>query len=205
MRITQGQSAVAGLVLGFAATAAQAQPADGFYGGLGLSFSHAESDAGTGTGASDAGLTGLSLLVGNRWRRGGYSLGLELDTDLSFGGGMDPAPSGDCLLSADGDYMCEHDATVRLRGVAATQIGGSEIFGAVGLGAAFGSFADSATTNQTGSVYGLSVGAGVSYPLRDNLTLRGEVNYDNFSETGQGDGSADYEAVSARVMAVFNF
>jgi hypothetical protein len=179
----------------------------GPYTGVGLSFANGTSTAQTGTGASDGNVTGLSVVLGNKWDRGGLSYAVELGADVALDSSVSPvAPSGDCGDDADGAYMCSQDATVRLRGLIGTQLGEAEVFGAMGIGAAFGDFATDTSSVGSGSVYGLTFGTGVTYPVNDSLSIRGEVNYDYFTGPDQRDGTdSEWDALSARVMAIFNF
>jgi opacity protein-like surface antigen len=192
--------AAAGLVA--SAQGALAQAEGGPYAGAGLSFAHAESDVST--VGSEGDLTALSFVLGNKWIRGNYSYAIELDADVNVSGKL--KQDGPCGVDATGPYMCEQDATVRLRGLVGTPLGDAELFGAVGVGATFGTFATGETSTGSGSVYGLSLGAGVNYPIRDGMSVRGEVNYDNFNNADQPFGQdSDWESLSVRLMAVFNF
>lgn len=194
--------AATGLVL--MAQAAQAQVAGGPYAGVGLSFAHGESEAGVGPVGSEGDLTALSFVLGNKWIRGNVSYGVELDADVNVAGKL--KPDGTCGVDAIESYMCEQDATLRLRGLLGAPLGDAELFGAVGVGATFGTFATGETTTGSGKVYGLTFGAGVTYPVSDGMSIRGEVNYDNFTNADQNDNqTSDWNALSIRVMAVFNF
>ena len=192
--------AAAGLLA--SAQGALAQAEGGPYAGAGLSFAHAESDASA--AGSEGDLTALSFVLGNKWIRGNYSYAIELDADVNVAGKL--KQDGPCGVDAIESYMCEQDATVRLRGLVGTPLGDAELFGAVGVGATFGTFATGETTTGSGSVYGLSLGAGLNYPVGDGMNIRGEVNYDNFSNADQPLGQdSDWESLSVRLMAVFNF
>lgn len=177
------------------------------YTGVGLSFANSNSTAITGTGSSDGDLTALSIVLGKKWDRGPLSYALELGADIGFDDTVAPSVgNGACGVDADGAYMCSHDGTLRLRGLVGTQLGDAELFGALGVGAAFGDFATAPTTIASGSVYGLTVGTGISYPVNDNISIRGEVHYDYFTGSDQAGGTeSEWDAVSARVMAIFNF
>lgn len=195
-------SAVTGLVL--MAQGAQAQAQGGPYAGVGLSFSHGESQAVNGPAGSEGDLTAVSFVLGKRWIRGDISFGVEMDADVNVAGKL--KQDGTCGVDATESYMCEQDATLRLRGLVGAPLGDAELFGAVGVGATFGTFATGETTTASGKVYGLTFGAGVSYPVSDGMSIRGEVNYDNFTKADQKDNqSSDWNALSVRVMAVFNF
>lgn len=194
--------AAAGLVL--MAQGALAQSDGGPYAGIGLSFVHGKSEAENGPAGSEGDLTGLSFVVGNKWVRGNVSYAVELDADVSIAGKL--KQDGLCGVDAIESYMCEQDGTVRLRGMVGAPLGDAELFGAMGVGATFGTFATGESTTASGKVYGLSFGAGVNYPFRDGMSIRGEVNYDNFSNADQHDDQeSDWNALSVRVMAVFNF
>lgn len=185
------------------AQVALAQAGGGPYAGVGLSFAQAESDVSAAVG-SEGDLTALSFVLGNKWIRGNYSYAIELDADINMGGTL--TPDGPCGSAATGPYMCDQDATVRLRGLVGRPLGDAELFGAVGVGATFGTFATGETTTGSGSVYGLSLGAGVNYPIRDGMSVRGEINYDNFTNADQPfEQESDWDALSVRLMAVFNF
>lgn len=186
------------------AQAGLAQMGAGPYAGTGLSFAHGESEAGVGPVGSEGDLTGLSFVLGNKWIRGNASYAVELDADVNVAGKL--KQDGPCGVDAIGSYMCEQDATLRLRGLVGRPLGDAELFGAVGLGATFGTFATGEDTTGSGKVYGLSLGAGVTFPLRDGISIRGEVNYDNFTKADQPFGQeSDWNALSVRLMAVFNF
>lgn len=186
------------------AQAAHAQAEGGPYAGVGLSFAHGESEAVNGPAGSEGDLTALSFVLGNKWIRGNVSYGIELDADVNVAGKL--KQDGPCGVDAIESYMCEQDATLRLRGLVGTPLGEAELFGALGVGATFGTFATGETTTASGKVYGLSFGAGVNYPVSDGVSLRGEVNYDNFNNADQNDNQeSDWNALSIRLMAVFNF
>jgi opacity protein-like surface antigen len=183
---------------------ALAQAVAGPYAGVGLSFAHGESEAGVGPVGSEGDLTALSFVLGNKWVRDDLSYAIELDADVNVGG--DLKQDGPCGVDAIESYMCEQDSTVRLRGLVGTPLGDAELFGAVGVGATFGTFATGETSTGSGSVYGLTLGAGVNYPLRNGMNIRGEVNYDNFNNADQpSDQESDWNSLSVRLMAVFNF
>lgn len=177
------------------------------YTGVGLSFSNGTSTAVTGTGSSDSEIASLSFILGKKWDNGQLSYGVELGADIGLDTSATPvAGAGACGVDAVGAYMCSPDATLRLRGLVGTQLGDAELFGALGVGATFGDFATTATTIGSGSVYGLTVGTGVSYPVSNNVSIRGELNYDYFTGSDQPGGTeSEWDALSARVMAIFNF
>lgn len=194
---------LAAVGLAGSAQVALAQAGGDPYAGVGLSFAHAESDASADVG-SEGDLTALSFVLGNKWVRGNYSYAIELDADVNIAGKL--KQDGPCGVDAIESYMCEQDATLRLRGLVGRPLGDAELFGAVGVGATFGTFATGETMTGSGSVYGLSLGAGLSYPVNDGMNIRGEVNYDNFSKADQPFGQeSDWESLSVRLMAVFNF
>lgn len=193
--------AAAGLAVSAGGALAQAEA--GPYAGVGLSFAQADSDVAAAAGSAGD-LTGLSFVLGNKWIRGNYSYAIELDADVTLGGAM--TSDGACETDATGPYMCDPDATLRLRGLLGRSLGDAELFGAVGVGATFGTFATGETTTGSGSVYGLSLGAGLSYPVGDGVNIRGEVNYDSFGNADQPFGQeSDWNSLSVRLMAVFNF
>ena len=197
-----------GILTLLAPVLAQAQTQPGLYVGGGLSFTSADSTASTngvsGSGSSTGELFGLSIVSGYLWSGGGtWNFGAELDADFSLNGAIDGAS---CGSAATGAYMCDHKATVRLRGIVTTQVGAGTIFGALGVGVALGDFADGPFTVSSGSVYGASVGVGFVRPIGGNASIRGELNYDMFNNADQFGGQAsDWSAVSARVMAIFQF
>lgn len=188
--------------LAVSAQGALAQAEAGPYAGVGLSFAQGESDA-SGVG-SEGDLTALSFVLGNKWIRGNLSYAIELDADVNVAGTL--TQDGPCGVDAIDSYMCEQDGTLRLRGLVGTPLGDAELFGAVGVGATYGTFATGEDTTGSGKVYGLTLGAGVNYPLREGMNIRGEVNYDNFNKADQPFGQeSDWESLSVRLMAVFNF
>jgi len=183
---------------------AQAQSQPGFYAGAGLSYTDAESTAFVVFSERSTGnLAGVSVVGGYVWDQGTWKIGAELDADISIDGAMD---SAFCGTAATGEYMCDQTATVRLRGIVATQVGAGTLFGALGVGAVFGDFATNTATVASSSVSGLSVGAGFIRPFGNNFSLRGELNYDLFDQSNQPFGlSSEWKAISARVMAVRSF
>lgn len=192
------------IILALTVYPALAQSDAGRYAGVGLSFAHGESEAGLGSAGSDGDLTGLSFVLGNKWMRGNVSYALEFDADVNVGGKL--TQDGVCGVDAIAPYMCEQDATLRLRGLVGAPLGDAELFGAVGVGATFGTFATGEDTTGSGKVYGLTFGAGVNYPLRDGMSIRGEVNYDDFFQADQPmDQESEWNALSVRLMAIFNF
>jgi len=198
-----------GISILLAPALAQAQTQPGFYGGAGLSFTSAESTAVPGgSGTSTGELFGVSVVGGYLWNGGGtWNFGAELDADISLDGAMDNAF---CGIGATGAYMCDLQATVRLRGIVATEVGAGTIFGALGVGAAFGDFATNPANFGPGSIYGVSVGAGFVRPIGGNASIRGEVNYDMFNNANQPifafpGLASEWSAVSARVMVIFPF
>lgn len=198
---------IASAMLGFTSSIAAAESASGIYGGVGFFYGDLNSEITDGSGHSGAGSSsanpsGLAFVFGNKWDQGTYSIGFELDGDISLDGDTD----GRCGASASGAYMCEHKLTLRLRGIVSKQFNSVEVFGALGFGMALGDFADSPSTIESASVKGLSIGAGASFPVSAKVSIRGEVNYDGFGSSNQSFGySSEYDAVSARVMAIYKF
>jgi opacity protein-like surface antigen len=198
---------IASAMLGFMSSVAAAQSTSGLYGGVGFFYGDLNSeitDASgfSGTGSSEVNPSGLAFVFGNKWDQGTYSIGFELGGDISLDGDTD----GRCGAGATGAYMCEHKVTLRLRGIISKQFGSVEVFGALGLGMALGDFATSPIGIESASVKGVSIGAGASFPINAKVSIRGEVNYDDFGSSSQSFGfSSEYDAVSARVLAIYKF
>jgi opacity protein-like surface antigen len=196
------------LALAIAATTAAPAVAQEFYFGGGLAYSSGTSDNVTGGGGeSDLSAGMLTLLVGQRFAAGSGFWGWETSADLSFGAETENTDNGfPCSDGAEGSYLCSQDATLRLVGIYGMPVGqGTELFGSLGVGMMTGDFADSSSSVESASTYGLTVGAGVNVAVGNELTARGEVIYDSFTNTTQDEYSSDYKGTTFRLVLVRKF
>jgi hypothetical protein len=189
------------LVMALAAMIPATASAQDFYFGGGLAYSTGESDP-TFTGSNselDAGM--VTLIVGQRFAAGNGFWGWETSADLSFGAETEEVGTGGtCAVDgADGPYLCEHAATLRLVGIYGAPIGqGSEIFGSLGLGMMTGDYADDVGSVESAMTYGLTVGVGVNREFGNGLIGRGEIIYDNFNRDTQEFYNSNYSGATVR-------
>ena len=196
--------------LAAAAIASSASAQELYYGG-GLTYTHGESTPEFGgTATLDAPM--LSLIVGQRYGAGSGSTfwGWEANGDFSFGADTDgPGVLTTCGASAgaDGPYLCQQQATVRVVGVYGTALAnGMEVFGTLGFGALLGDFATSSSTSASGSVYGATVSLGLSREVATNMAVRGEVIYDKFDTANQSGGFvSNYTGTTVRLALIRKF
>ena len=200
---------IVSVAIGVSSTVVLAEPSNGLYAGAGLFYSSIDSETvrgglPPGPYRTNGSPSGISFVFGNKWDHGNYNIGVELDGDISLDGETD-GPCGAAV--AAGPYMCEHKATLRLRGTVSKQVGAVEMFGAIGIGTALGDAAITPTATSSVSLRGMSIGAGVSFPVGTNMNIRGEVNYDDFGSSSHNSvfHESDYQATSVRLMAIYDF
>jgi Outer membrane protein beta-barrel domain len=191
-------AALAGLV----PAAASAQE---FYYGGGLGYTSGTSILfGTDTSELQTGV--VTLVFGQRYAAGNGFWAWETSADLSFGAETDFQGFVCSVDGADGPYLCQHDATLRLVGIYGAPIGqGMEIYGSLGLGALLGDYADNSNSVESAMTYGLTVGVGINRDFGNGLTARGEVIYDNFNRDTQEFYNSNYQGTSVRVALLRKF
>ena len=191
---------------GVLACAGQIALADGPYYGGGLAIYSSKSAEATGSPVESEDVYGaIGATVGYRWDRGTTFFGLEADADIAFNSDFEYA-NVECSVAADGPYYCEHDATLRLRGVIGGPVGAFEGFASLGVAAMQGQGATSPTTTDRGVNTGYTVGLGLQNDLA-NGKMRYEIVYDNFENTTTKPGGIyepDFESVSFKVSYLFN-
>jgi Outer membrane protein beta-barrel domain len=195
------------LVAAFAATASSSASAQEFYFGGGLAYTSGTSKSEDGNSSElDAGM--LTLILGQRFAAGSGFWGWETSADLSFGSETEESSIGAvCSVDgANGPYLCEHKATVRLVGLYGVPIAdGTEVFGSLGVGMMLGDYANSPTTVESAYTYGATVGLGVNRDFGGGLVARGEVIYDSFNRDTQEFYESDYSGTSLRVALIRKF
>ena len=195
-----------------ALTAATATADPGYYYGIGLAYSAADSEAFAGGGRfSDANGAALGLTFGYRFESTNAFYGPELDADLFLSGDLANSITGvECSGGATGPYYCNRKATIRLRGIyGQSMANGLEWFGALGLGVMIGDGAihPSGITDR-GVNGGVTVGLGLQKRLNAGGMLRGEVIHDRFNNTLTkpiGMGEPTYKATTLKVSYIMNF
>lgn len=177
-----------------------------YYGGAGLSYSSASSQSASSSSEGD--LFGLSLTSGIRFdTSSSIFYGAEIDGEINLSG--DLAFTGNGLTCADGSaadaYFCDQNATLRLRGLVGTNIGGFDVFGTVGYGAAHGLGAiDEDGSTQTVVSAGLTYGVGAQTSFGGG-TARLEVIRDDFSNNLQGNFDPEWSATSVKASYLWSF
>jgi hypothetical protein len=176
------------------------------YAGGGLAYVSGESDYGVPADTADLSAGAGSIILGSRYELANGFWAVEGNADLSLGAGTEAAGGGVCGVSANGPYLCEHKATVRLVGIYGFETAsGLEIFGSLGYGIVYGDFADNTASVGSGHVGGATVGIGVSQPMGGGA-IRGEIIHDRFTSANQSGGyESDYTATSARVSYIMKF
>ncbi|MHC0052455.1 outer membrane protein [Actibacterium sp. D379-3] len=181
---------------------------EGFYAGFGFGLTDMESQAEFG-GTSEGALPMVALTAGYRAEADRFFYGAEIDADMSLDGNLDyqGTECGDGF--ANGPYYCEHDATLRLRGVIGTDLTPQlEGFATLGYGVMWGKGAvagDGSTDNGVNS--GVTVSLGLQHMMQKGK-LRYELIYDDFGNTGEKPADLykpDYQAVSLRLMYLMSF
>ncbi len=195
------------VVAAFAATAGSVASAQEFYFGGGLAYTSGTSQSEFGNSSDlDAGM--LSLIIGQRFAAGTGFWGWETNADLSFGSETKESTFGAVCSTdgANGPYLCEHKATVRLVGVYGVPVGaGTEVFGSLGVGVMLGDYADSPTSVESARTYGATAGLGLSRDFGGGLTARGEVIYDSFDRNSQEFYDSSYYGTSLRMALIRKF
>lgn len=186
---------------------AQASLADGPYYGVGLAFYGAQSDAPVGSFApSEDYYAALGGTVGYRWDRSGNFIGAEADLDLAIGSDFENTNGATCSDGATAPYYCEHQATLRLRGIIGAPLGGMEGFASLGFAAMQGEGAISGSDTDRGVNTGYTVGFGMQSQMA-NGTIRYELIYDNLENTSTKSGGVeepDFESISLKATYLFN-
>ena len=166
----------------FFAGAAAAEPT--FYLGGGLSFGTATSLPAPGSPLSDASTgnpVALGATVGVRGGAGNLFFGAELDADIALSGTMDFGGVTCADGFANAPYFCSQDATVRIRGILGTDLGGYELFGTLGYGVMFGQGAiNPGGATDAGSVGGVTYGLGIQTDMGAGM-VRAELIRDDFN------------------------
>lgn len=143
--------------------------------------------------------------IGYRWDQPTAFFGAEADLDIAFGSDFE-ASGTECSDGATGPYYCEHNATLRLRGVVGAPLGGFEGFASLGFAAMQGQGATSPTTTERGVNTGYTFGLGLQNDMGAGK-LRYELVYDNLenvSTNPNGGGDPTFESVSLKVTYLFN-
>lgn len=195
-----------GLAVVFVATlTTQIAYADGLYYGGGVAFYQSESK-----GAPDSTLTSsdeyaaIGLTAGYRVDRPGMFLGAEADLDIA--GSNDFIERGyECPNFVPSPYYCEHDATLRLRGVIGVPVGPLEGFASLGFAVMEGEAGSTPTSTDRGVNRGYTVGLGLQTEF-GNGQVRLEMVYDelNHAVVNPGTGDPSFESLSAKLSFLFN-
>ena len=199
--------AILGLCTGLSGPAV----ADGFYGGGGLSYSTAMTSADTiGYREAEDQYPMLGLVAGYEWDLGGVGLAAEISGDFALGSDfVETSLNVACDNGAQGTYFCTHDATLRLRAVAAFDLdNGYTFLGSAGYGMIWGDASTSPLNRGPASSSGYTVGVGLERASANGLTHRVELIYDNFdtirSTSGGGSGNnRGFEAVTLSYRILF--
>lgn len=185
---------------------AQAALADGPYYGGGLAIYSSKSQATSGSGPESEDVYGaIGATVGYRWDQPSSFVGLEADLDLAFNSDFEFSGTP-CSTAASAPYYCEHNATLRLRGVIGAPLGAFEGFASLGFAAMQGEGATSPTTTDRGVNTGYTVGLGLQNDVATGK-LRYEIVYDNLENVSTnpgGGGDPTFESVSLKVSYLFN-
>ncbi len=179
---------------------------EGFYFGLGLGFTAAESPDGEVSGiVSEADFGVLALTGGYRWDLPGTFVAAEIDLDLSLGAEFEESESGrTCEQGADGPHFCSHDATVRLRGLYGGPVGSYEAFVSGGLAVVIGDSAVDGFEQESNTNLGVTLGLGLQRAYGGSM-VRGELIYDRADRSlSEPQGfDPDYEAVTVKATFLF--
>lgn len=198
----RSMTSCAAIALMASAPAALADP--GFYYGVGLGFSSMESfDGAASTSEADTFVLGLTL--GYRWENMAMFYGLELDADLSGGADFEEVLSGaTCAVGAIGPYWCNHDSTVRFRGlVGQTMASGTELFGSLGVVSVHGDSAVAPAATASIHSTGYTIGIGLQQDFT-GMTGRLELIYDQADNSNNPGGfDPDYKAVTLKSTLLF--
>lgn len=184
--------------------AGQAAFADGPYYGGGLAVYSSSSVSNPGSTAAEDVYAGVGLTAGYRWDQATNFVAIEADGDVTFGSDFE-RNSVACSDAAQAPYYCEHNATVRLRGLFGVPIGNFDGFASAGFAMMNGRLATSPLNRTDASNTGYTIGFGLEQDLSGN-TIRYELIYDNLEEKSSGNGNPDvtFESISAKVSYLFN-
>jgi Outer membrane protein beta-barrel domain len=191
----------------FTAIAQSAWAQEGLYWGIGLGYSSMESapyPSVPQTAVVETAVLGATL--GYRFPQAGR-LAYSVEGDLDLSQAAFEFEGVPCSDEADAPYYCTHAATLRLRGLAAFELGnGWEAFGSGGLGVVFGTSATDSNVQENAATAGYTVGLGVQ-GLAGRGTARIEVIYDNFEGTVTNGESYDptYTATTLKATYLFSF
>lgn len=184
----------------------QASFADGLYYGAGIAVYNATSEQTPGAGFESEDTYGaIGGTIGYRFDQPTTFFGAEADLDIAFGSDFEVFGTA-CSVAASGPYYCEHNATLRLRGIVGAPFGNFEGFASLGFAAMQGQGATSATTTNRGVNTGYTVGLGLQNDMGSGK-LRYELVYDNLENVSTnpgGGGEPTFEAVSLKVTYLFN-
>lgn len=179
-----------------------------FYLGGGFAYSSGKSEGIVRGHKSDLQAGMVTLILGQRFAAGNGFWGWETSADLSFGAETEQVGiGGTCAADgADGPYLCQHDATLRLVGIYGTPVGQRmEVYGSLGLGMMLGDYADNTDSVESAYTYGLTVGVGLNREFGNGLIGRGEIIYDNFSSDTQEFYDSDYTGTTVRLTLLRKF
>ncbi len=179
--------------------------ADGPYygGGVAIYSSKSEPAPGAGIDSEDV-YAAIGGTIGYRWDQPTVFFGVEADADIAFGSDFEYSGTA-CSDAASAPYYCEHNATLRLRGVVGAPVGSFEGFASLGVAAMQGQGADSPTSTSRGVNTGYTVGLGLQNDFNAGK-LRYEIVYDNLENvsTNPDGGDPTFESVSLKVSYLFN-
>lgn len=203
------RSGILAVFLGLALVVAGQGQAQQLYAGGGLAFTNGNSDnVSGGSGGSSLHAPELSLVFGQRFNANRAFFGWETNADFSFGSGTEGSQTGaGCDAGATGSYLCDQEVTYRLVGYLGTTLNnGLGLFGTFGVGGLNGEFADDFGSAGSGSIYGLTGSLGLSHSMFNDMEMRGEVIFDQFTNASQPGGySSEYSATTLRVTVVKKF
>ncbi len=181
-----------------------------FYMGGGIGYAMAESEPSSSGGPASSGDLGMiGVTAGYRHDFPANFAAAELDADFNLTGEMERNGLSCDDGFAQAPYFCEHDATVRLRGLFGADVGaGYEVFGSAGFAMMFGQGAIGPGGNTDGgSVTGYTVGLGAQRALGAG-TGRVEVIYDkldNIRDEPDGIYEPTWQATTIKASYLFSF
>ncbi|MEP2716684.1 outer membrane beta-barrel protein [Pseudophaeobacter sp.] len=184
------------LIIACLASAASAEN----YFGFSVEAMSAESKTGGSVAnrTSDAVVPGISVILGRTYDAGNFFWGFEGSATINFQKAFENSGTP-CSTSANGPYMCEQTAALRVYGVIGKEFDGFDLYGKLGYGAAFGDFATNTNTQDSGSIQGATVAIGAARDIEKLGKIFAEVIYDDFGSTSQPGGfDSDYASVGLR-------
>ncbi len=176
----------------------------GDYWALALESLDVSSESGYG-GTSVGEISGLTLSVGRTYSRGAFVWGVEGGAMFNFGEpytGTGTFAAMTCEDYANGPYMCDLKANVRIVGLLGWKAGATTVYGKLGYGAAYGEFATHFLTQDTGVIRGMTYGLGISREVNDQMSVFGEMIEDDYRDARDQPGDfrhATYEASGLRI------